>query len=163
MRLIRRGNTGKVSNNFTEKEIYDAAFGDVGVSFGFDQTTIDGWQIVRDYYGLKIKPTATYRTRDWDLSKNRSGYGHHVKRKAMDAKFVDESSDINKETLLKLHQEILNEGPLYHKLRVAGIGGIGLYDTFTHLDSRTAGNQTDEYGTWGFWDNRLLTKKNSRR
>jgi hypothetical protein len=159
MILVRKGNTSKVSNNFTEKEVYDASFGEVGDAFEISDITIRGWQIVRDYFGVPIKLTASYRTKEWDISKGRSGNGQHPKRTAIDGAFIGSNAD---ETQLKFHAEIENKGNLYKALRDAGITGIGLYDNFNHLDSRDGGGkQSDEYGSYAFWDSRTWTKKKS--
>lgn len=47
-----------------------------------------------------------------------------------------------------LHGALLNNAPLAQELRSMGIGGIGLYDTFIHLD----------VGDVRMWDNRVSTK-----
>ena len=66
----------------------------------------------------------------------------------------------NKDVVLSdYHWQILNKGPLFEQLRLAGIGGFGLYDNFIHVDSRAGGNQTDKLGTYALWDQRITTKK----
>ena len=47
-----------------------------------------------------------------------------------------------------IHVALLGDGPLADELREMGIGGIGLYDTFIHLD----------VGPKRMWDNRVSTK-----
>jgi len=47
-----------------------------------------------------------------------------------------------------VHALILNDGELAQQLREMGIGGIGLYDTFIHID----------IGEERIWDNRVSTK-----
>jgi hypothetical protein len=157
---IRKGNTNKVTNNFTEKEIFDASFGTQNIN-GFDisKNVVEAWQIVRDYFGVPIKLTATYRTKEWDISKGRSGNGQHPKRTAIDGAFLGSNAE---ETQLKFHAEIEQKGELYKALRQKGVTGIGLYDNFNHLDTRVEeGKQKDEFGSYAFWDSRATTKKKS--
>ena len=144
------------SNNFTEKEYFDASYGTAGISqFSYSDAVVKGAQIIREYYGVPMKVTASYRTKEHDISKGRSGTGQHTQRKAGDFAFLDGG-----ETMLNYHQEILQKGPLYKKLRDAGINGFGLYDNFLHIDSRSGGNQPDSvFGSYAFWDNRTWTKK----
>ena len=144
-----------VSKNFTEKEYFSAAYGNFGYEFYLSDEVVKGGQIIREYFNVPMKVTASYRTPEHDISKGRSGTGTHTKGKASDFVFLD-----NGETLLKYHEEIINRGPLYKLLREAGINGIGLYDNFLHIDSRESGNTQDQqYGPFGFWDNRTWSKK----
>ncbi len=153
MRIHKNYNI-KVSPNFTEKEYYSASFGTDGSAFEYSDAVIKGGQIIRDYFGVPMKVTASYRTSAWDKSKGRSGTGQHTKRTAGDFAFLDD------ETLFKYHKEILERGALYQALRQAGINGIGLYDNFLHIDSRATGNTPDSnYGNFAFWDNRTWSKK----
>jgi hypothetical protein len=154
--IIRENNTNKVSNNFTEKEYFDASYGTGSISqFDYSNSVIQAAQIIRDHYGVPMKVTASYRTPEHDRSKGRSGTGQHTKKTAGDFAFLDGGN-----TLLMYHQDILNKGSLYQKLRNAGINAFGLYDNFLHIDSRSSGNQPDSnYGSYAFWDNRITTKK----
>jgi hypothetical protein len=155
--LIEQNNTSKVSNNFTQKEYYDASFGTTGKAFNLSDATIKGGQIIRDYFGVPMKVTASYRTRDWDISKGRSGIGQHTQRTASDYAFLDD------DTLFKFHKEILERGELYQALRNAGINGIGLYDNFLHIDSRQTGSTPDaNFGSFAFWDSRTWSKKKTQ-
>ncbi len=153
---IHKGNNNPVSKNFTESEIYNASYGTNGSPFEYSDKVIKGYQIIRDYFNVPIKPTATFRTSAWDKSKGRSGTGTHTQAIAGDGAFLDDGS-----TLLKYHQEILQKGKLYQLLRQAGINSFGLYDNFFHIDARSGGNQPDpNFGSYAFWDNR---KKKSNR
>jgi hypothetical protein len=163
MYLVRRNNTSKLSNNFTEKEVFDASFGTDKINeFNISEETIKGWQIIRDWAGVPIKFTSSYRTKEHELSKGRSGNGGHPQMIAIDGVFLKDNTD----NLLKFHAEIDNKGYLYKELRKAGISGIGLYDNFIHLDSRKPENNlplpiSDDYGKLSIWDNRTWTKKKS--
>lgn len=161
--LIQKNNSGYVTNNFTHKEYFNAAFGlskDVD-SFELSDKTISAGQVIRDYLGVAMIPTATYRTPAHDIKKGRSGKGTHTRKIAIDYDFVDEAAAVNEAALLRFHQEILNQGPLFQKLRALGVTGFGLYDGFLHIDSRPeGGKQKDQYGTYALWDERTYTKKN---
>jgi hypothetical protein len=155
--LIRKNNQNKVTSNFTEAEYFAASFGIKENEFDFSPITVSGVQIIRDYFGVPMKLTATKRSIAHELSKGRSGDGQHPKGNATDFVFLGPQAE---QTLLKYHQEILNQGELFKRLRQAGIKGFGLYDNFNHIDSRPEGGKSkDENGTFAFWDNRITTKK----
>lgn len=156
---ITKGDTSLIFTgaNFTKDEIYKGHFGDVGNSFDFSEKTLYGAQAIRDYFGESLGVNASYRTREHDISQGRSGNGAHPRGLAID---LDPSGETASNIILLYHQEILTKGELYHQLRKLGITGIGLYDGFIHIDSRPeGGKQTDQYGTYAFWDNRVTTKK----
>lgn len=161
--LVRKGNTNNLTKNFTEKEVFDASFGTENLSsFEISKKTLDAYQLIRDYFNVPMKLTATYRTKEHDISKGRSGTGAHPQRIGIDAVFLKDNTD----NLLKFHAEVDNKGNLYKELRKLGINGIGLYDNFIHLDSRTKANNlpmsiSDEFGSLSVWDNRTWTKKKS--
>jgi hypothetical protein len=156
--LIKKGDTGGASNNFTKSEYWNARFGNINESFELSNSVIEGGQIVRDFYGKKMKPTASYRTPAWDKSKGRSGTGTHTRKLAADYKFLE-----SKEVIKDYHQQILTKGLLFRRLRAKGITGFGLYDTFIHLDARPeGGKQSDDFGTYALWDDRTYTKKKAQ-
>lgn len=150
--LIRKDNATAVAKNFTEKEIYNASYGHNGAPFFMDQAVIRGCQIIRDYFGVPATVNSSNRTKQHELLSGRSGNSQHVLGKAIDLDF-DES------ILIKFHQEILYKGDLFRQLRAVGVSGFGLYDGFLHIDTRTNGNEVDEYGSFTDWDSRVTTKK----
>ncbi len=159
--LITKGNTTPIfpGANFTQAEIYNGSFGHVGNSFNMSDKTLQAAQIIRNYYKVPFKVNASLRTAAHDISKGRSGTGTHTKGMA-----IDIAPTTNKEAILvDYHNQILTQGPLYQQLRLAGIGGFGLYDTFLHIDSRTAGSKKDNLGSYSLWDQRITTKKKSQR
>ena len=152
MIVIRKDNPTKVTANFTEAELHNASYGYNGGSFGMDERVINAAQIIRDYFGVPATVNSTRRTKAHELLQGRSGDSQHVYGFAIDLDFPEE-------ILLRYHQEILLKGNLYHQLRVAGITGFGLYDGFLHIDTRTNGIYSDEYGKFTDWDKRVTTKK----
>lgn len=146
---IHKNYSNKVTNNFTEKEYYNASYGTDGTPFELSDKTIIAGQIIRDYFNVPMKVTSSFRTSAYDISKGRSGTGTHTLRQAVDYAFLDDN------TIYKYHKEILERGNLYMQLRQAGINGFGLYDNFLHIDSRASGNTVDtNFGNFAFWDNR---------
>jgi len=158
--IIREGNTKNVSENFTEKEYFNASYGtDNMTSFDYSSSVVLAAQIIRDHFNIPMKVTSSYRTPEHDKSKGRSGTGQHTKKRAGDFAFLDSGN-----TMLMYHQDILNKGALYQKLRGAGINGFGLYDNFLHIDARESGNQVDpKNGSYAIWSKRVTTKKNFQR
>lgn len=69
-----------------------------------------------------------------------------------DGKIYTRALDLGISTGIKdVHALLLNDGQLADELREIGIGGIGLYDTFIHID----------IGELRMWDNRVSTKYGS--
>lgn len=152
--LIRKGSNEQLTNNFTEKEIFNASYGGVD-SFTISDKVLLGAQIIRDFYGVPMGVNSSHRTVAHELAQGRSGNSQHTKS-ALDLRFLED----NEKYLLLYHQDILSQGPLYKKLRAAGITGFGLYDTFLHIDPRTERmSESDEFGKLETWDNRVTTKK----
>lgn len=151
--LIRKGNETKVSENFTEAEIHRASYGHNGANFFVEEAVLKGSQLIRSFFGVPARVNASSRTKAHELLQGRSGNSQHVNGFAIDL-------DFDEAVLIQYHNQIINKGELYHQLRQAGITGFGLYDGFLHIDCRpNGGKQSDEYGSFAFWDNRITTKK----
>ena len=57
---IHKNYSNKVTNNFTEKEYYDASYGTDGTPFELSDKTIIAGQIIRDYFNVPMKVTSSY-------------------------------------------------------------------------------------------------------
>lgn len=151
--LIKKSEPFERFGNFTSKELFSRSF-DAPAEHLLSEETINAWNIVRDYYKVPVTVTSTYRTFLHDTAVGGKS-GTHTTGDAIDATF---SIKQDKALFLPdLHKQILEKGELFHKLRMAGINGFGIYDGFVHLDSRTQTDKLkhrDEYGTFAFWDDR---------
>ena len=92
-------------------------------------------QLIRDRYGLPIVINSGYRSPSWNAKVGGASNSFHIKGLACDIRPTNDDAD----KLERLASICLSTNT---------IGGVGLYDTFVHIDAR---------GTKARWDNR--TKK----
>jgi len=107
----------KTAKYFTEKEFNNStpscSMQDI------DQTTLDMLDKARELAGIPFKINCAYRTRNWDLSKGRSGRSAHTEGKAVDIHCGTSSAKfIIIDALLKV-----------------GFNRIGIATTFVHVDN----------------------------
>ena len=88
------------------------------------QELAENLQVIRDAYG-KIDLTNSYRCKDHNADVGGSVNSQHLKGKAADIK----SSDINPEDMAAIVDDLM-------KSEKFKIGGVGIYNTFTHVDIR---------------------------
>jgi uncharacterized protein YcbK (DUF882 family) len=120
-------------------------------------------QIIRDYYKKAVRITSSYRTSTHQkllVARGLSAANHsqHEEGKAIDLQFIENGKQLHNQ----LVNDLVNQGEIWHLLRQAGITGIGVYDSFVHLDCRNSGflkATTDHYGKYAFWD---LRKKKAQ-
>jgi hypothetical protein len=149
---------------FTGAELYSNS-ADAPAYHGVSKIAIHGFNVIRGYYNVPVKINSTYRTVLHQLSLSSVGNSQHVQKDqdgtpvslAIDGTFL--TDEHRRLFMPDLHKQILERGPLFERLREAGVTGFGIYDTFIHLDSRPSVNliHEDDYGKYAFWDNR--TKK----
>lgn len=137
--IIRKGDTQQLSKNFYAFEFFTKAPG--VTEHYFDERLITADQIIRDHYDHAVTITSTFRPPAYNASIGGSPKSQHLKGKANDFSFRNTAMQQD------YNHQIRTKGPLYHKLKRAGINGFGLYDNFGHIDTRE---------TPAFWDN---TKK----
>jgi len=162
MALITKGGTKQIRTNFNEHELrsrsWEKGFLDAPESFELSDITLDGMQIIRNYYNVPMIPSSTLRS---DLHNSltpgaSSGSFHKLKNgkvHAVDWEFEDqdiEGSEGYNASIDYYNQMKNKSGALYSQLKAIGVNGIGLYDNFNHTDSRSY---------TAFWDN--STKKKS--
>lgn len=83
-----------------------------------DKEFMDKLDILREKAGIPLVITSAYRSREWDLSKGRSGNGAHTKGVAVDIRC---NNSHNRFLILKAALEI-------------GFKRIGIANTFIHVD-----------------------------
>ena len=88
------------------------------------QELAENLQVIRDAYG-KIDLTNSYRCKKHNADVGGSVNSQHLKGKAADIK----SSDINPEDMAAIVDDLM-------KSEKFKIGGVGIYNTFTHVDIR---------------------------
>ena len=88
------------------------------------QELADNLQVLRNVVG-RLDPTNGYRCKDHNADVGGSVNSQHLKGKAADIK----SSDINPEDMAAIVDDLM-------KCESFELGGIGIYNTFTHVDIR---------------------------
>jgi hypothetical protein len=118
--------------------------------------TMQAVNYIREYYGVPVVITSTYRTRYHELVLlGKKTTGQHFEGNAIDFKILDKAAMEDYQ-----RQVASASGEVFTHLRQMGIAGFGLYDNFNHIDSRPeGGSHIDAFGSYAYWDNR---KKNIR-
>jgi|TARA_B110000971_G_scaffold4583_1_gene4593 uncharacterized protein YcbK (DUF882 family) len=88
------------------------------------QELAENLQVIRDVYG-KIDLTNAYRCKEHNADVGGSVNSQHLKGKAADIK----SSDIKPKDMAAIVDDLM-------KCESFELGGIGIYNTFTHVDIR---------------------------
>lgn len=110
----------KLSANFRVKEF---ACTDGSDPIFIDTDLVNILQKIRDHFGKPVTITSAYRTPSKNKACGGTTYSQHLYGKAADIK-------INGVTPKKVAAQAEKLMP--------GRGGIGVYDTFTHIDVRSA-------------------------
>lgn len=116
----------KLSANFTVREF---ACKDGNVAVLVDDKLVEGLQKIRDHFGKPIHINSAYRTIAHNKAVGGSPNSQHLQGKAADIVIAGVSP-------LKVAQYA----------EAIGMGGIGLYDGFTHVDSRDNKSKWDYRG-----------------
>jgi len=136
MQICKNSNK-QLALNFMESEFYSGSFNAPDCHY-LDTNLIKAVQIIRNYYGVPVAINSTFRTVEHNLSIGGASHSQHLTGHALDFTFSDK-------TYLDLYyNEIVNKGELYYRLKAIGINGLGMYDTFMHIDTRPNS---------AFWDN----------
>lgn len=109
----------KLSNNFKVKEF---ACKDGSDPIFIDSELVEVVQKIRNHFGKPVTITSAYRTTQHNKSVGGTTYSQHLYGKAADIKV----SGISPKKVAEYAEKILQ-----------GSGGIGIYDTFTHIDCRS--------------------------
>jgi len=116
----------KLSTNFTVKEF---ACKDGNVAVLVDDKLVDGLQKIRDHFGKPIHINSAYRTPAHNKAVGGSPNSQHLQGKAADIVIAG----VSPLAVAQYAEHI-------------GMGGIGLYDGFTHVDSRDNKSKWDYRG-----------------
>ena len=150
--ICKDGNR-QITKNFTESELYSKSF-DAPTCHPLSDKTIEGLQDIRDRYGSPIAVTSTYRTQAGNSAIGGASTSHHLTGEAIDFSFVGIGAKSN---MQDFYNDMKCKGSMYRLLRQKGINGIGIYDSFLHIDSRPTPSFWDESaGEWG--DTRITSE-----
>ena len=134
---ICKNNSSFIRPNFRANEFYStsAKYGyDVPDCHPMDEKLLDAAQFLRDFTGQKWSLTSTFRTLPHNRAIGSKDSSLHTKGMAIDIQPTNSAT--RRSTLNLLFSDIAQKGPIYQGLRERGINGIGVYDTFIHLDTR---------------------------
>ncbi len=151
-KMIITNSKKKASKDFTMAEWYSRS-PDAPPSHEMDDKLIAALQYIRDKYNSPVVITSTYRTRQANADIGGKSNSMHLHGIAVDFYLQD------KDHMTDFVDSLRSKGAWYHDLRDMGIAGIGIYNTFVHIDTRTrkhtkAFNTIDSYGEcslWGKW------------
>ena len=116
--LTKDGNK-KLSTNFKVREF---ACSDGSDPIFIDSELVTVLQKIRTHFGKAVTVTSAYRTPPHNKSCGGTSYSQHLYGKAADIKV----SGVSPQTVAAYAEKLL-----------PGNGGIGIYNTFTHIDVRT--------------------------
>lgn len=142
--LSRLGNTHKLSENFTLGEF---ACNDGSDEVKVSEELVQVLERIRSYVRLRINKdavviiTSGYRSPEWN---------RHVKGAPSSRHCVGDAADIKVSYRVGNKLQFVEPNDLYQALdtgRVTGnpfVGGLGLYDSWLHIDTRPANARWDE-------------------
>lgn len=170
---ITKGSNERIATNFIEREFFSNS-ADAPNPHGLDLRLIEAYQIIRNHandffdYEIKCRITSTFRTPIDNILKGGAKDSPHKKNIAADAQFYSYNNPhYDRNFQIWWIGEIASKGKLYHELRKLGISGIGMYEKFIHLDTRTEEthnyfNSSDRYGKLSIWDKSGVTAEAKR-
>lgn len=159
MATIRKGFDREITTNFREKEFYSTSWGkgytDLPDMFDLSDTIINALQFLREEYGVPIYINSTLRSKKHNTAIKGASQSWHLGRyngtltpvngvvpmcHAVDWRFKDEDKEGSAGYKAKqdLYSRLASPDWKNDVLIVSlGVNGVGLYDTFTHFDSRS--------------------------
>lgn len=108
-------------------------------------------QKFRTWYNREMKVVSGYRTKEYNTKIGGSKNSKHVEGIASDIALPNEFYNFSKSRQDEFLNNIKDKWIQFCTEDGLG-GGVGFYDTFFHIDSRSKGKYTD--GAFAFWDNR---------
>lgn len=155
--IINKNSNTQTTKNFVEKEFYSKSF-NAPASHYLNELLPSALQVIREYFGVPIKVTSTFRTLSHNTIIGASTRSQHLTGEALDFQFIQ-----NNEHLITLfNEQIETQGVLFQELRSFGINGFGIYDNFIHIDcrlneeeptGREYNNSSQHGGSFAFWNN----------
>lgn len=85
-----------------------------------DEQFMKRLDFARTIAGIPFVLNCAYRSKEWDISKGRSGTSYHCKGRAVDIRCTTST----------------NRAAIVYSLLDAGFKSIGLYSSFIHVDDR---------------------------
>ena len=125
---ISKDSNYPITQNFNVSEFFSKC---EGMNFHFlDSKLIITAQKLRDMYGSGIIITSTYRHTNCNKAAGGASRSRHLSGRAVDIKFIDKTAH------LKFISDVTENGYVVKILKNSKIGGVGLYNSHIHLDTR---------------------------
>lgn len=142
----------KIAEHFKENEFYSKSE-DAPEQHYFDKRLIRIASQIREFYECPVHITSTFRTKAHQMQISGTERSAHCLGIAMDFVISEDMAFIH------FVDSLRDREFWYDVLRNNGIAGIGIYDSFVHIDTRSDEsypyfNNEDKYGKvslWGKW------------
>lgn len=163
--LIKAGDTTtRLSPHFLAHEFYStspaAGYGDVP-QHHIAAELVDAAEILRTHFNTPWRITSTYRNKAHETAIIKAqGKKYFLSQHELEKAFDSQPANRSPAILAEIQEDFFAGGPLYQKLRKAGITAFGVYDTFIHLDCRNdqfAAQRSDAFGLVAWWDSRNVS------
>lgn len=144
---IEKNGTRQIRPNFSEGELYSGSW-DAPDSHPLSNVTLDGAQAIRSFFDAPFQATSTWRSWAHNIALGSNPTTtQHATGGAIDLQ-PTQDRDLY---LQAFYNDMACKGPLYQELKAIGIKGIGIYNTFIHIDDGS--NPASPRGAMAFWDN----------
>jgi len=151
--MIIKNQRNRIATNFFESEFYCKSE-DAPEEHYFDERLVSILDKIRNYYDVRVDINSTFRTKAHQLkiTEGKSDRSAHCLGIAVDFSIRDD------ESFSDFIDSVRSRGLWYEILREEGVAGIGLYNSFVHIDTRGDNypffTHDDKYGRvslWGKW------------
>lgn len=155
--ILNKFSNKQIAKNFSEKELFSKSPDAPNTHF-LDPRIVAVLQYIRTYLNTPIVVTSTYRTKKHNDSLGSSELSQHRRGKAIDFKVLDAQKEAELKNVFRDRK-----GELWDAIRQIGLNGVGIYNSFFHIDSRNEkGLQKDSIGNYAFWDVEKGDKKKGK-
>lgn len=162
---IHRDDKKAISPHFNTHEFYSNS-SDAPESHPLYPQLVNAAELLRNRFGA-WRITSNFRTEAHErqiLAKLGTPFfvDEHMKGRAIDSQPGTADPARNAQIMKELAADFLANGNIYRALRLLGITGFGLYDTFVHLDCRDSNfkaQRRDQFGLVACWDSRRSAEK----
>lgn len=142
---LKKTDKYQIATNFMANEFFSTSPG--VTEHPLEKKLVDVSQALRTYYGKPISIVSTYRTTSHNLTVGGAINSQHLKGNAVDLTTVmkvDGKWVFDEVAFKKLADELRIYKHNHPAIKSLGVGGIGIYENFIHLDFGGAGRYWDE-------------------
>lgn len=154
---IKKGDASQLAPHFKASEFFSLQPGKHAITeHDFYTELVEAVEYLRTHYNVPWRVTSTYRPD--------SPGSQHRECRAVDSQDTGSYKGHTSATMVDLVGQLLDpKSEVFVNLRRIGITGIGVYDTFVHLDCRDTTKfpaaHRDKFGRYAAWDDRTEAGK----